>query len=203
MHANEVGDDNTAIGLRTGTSLGYFYQTATIGANTVSNADYKIVIGNGMNTVGGSSSWQTFSDGRFKENVQSNVPGLEFITKLKPVTYRLNVFKMEEFLGVMKDFESIKKPQTKAKYYERLKEVSEKTQTGFIAQEVEATAKSIGYDFDGVHHPSSDVDNYSLSYSTFVVPLVKAVQEQQATLEKQQKLIDELLKRMEQLESKK
>jgi len=47
--------------------------------------------------------------------------------------------------------------------------------TGFIAQDVEKAAQSIGYDFSGV-----DVDEvgiYGLRYSEFVMPLVKTVQE--------------------------
>ncbi len=49
--------------------------------------------------------------------------------------------------------------------------------SGFIAQEVEAAAKKIDYDFSGVHKPQNDKDPYGLSYADFVVPLVKAVQE--------------------------
>jgi hypothetical protein len=56
-------------------------------------------------------------------------------------------------------------------------------QTGFIAQEVEKTANEIGYNFDGVHHPITDKDNYTIGYATFVVPLVKGMQEQQAMIE--------------------
>ena len=56
-------------------------------------------------------------------------------------------------------------------------------QTGFIAQEVEAAARETGYDFDGVNPPKNPSDNYSLSYASFVVPLVKAVQEQQQQIE--------------------
>jgi hypothetical protein len=55
--------------------------------------------------------------------------------------------------------------------------------TGFIAQEVEATARSLGYDFSGIDSPKNAEDFYGLRYSTFVVPLVKAVQEQQAQIE--------------------
>jgi len=36
------------------------------------------------------------------------------------------------------------------------------------------------------------VDKYGLRYSTLVVPLIKAVQEQQALIESQQQQIDEL-----------
>ncbi len=55
--------------------------------------------------------------------------------------------------------------------------------TGFVAQEVEAAAREIHYNFDGVHHPTTEQDHYTLGYASFVVPLVKAVQEQQAQIE--------------------
>ncbi len=55
--------------------------------------------------------------------------------------------------------------------------------TGFLAQEVEAAAKKINYDFSGVDVPKVDGGLYSLRYAEFVVPLVKAVQEQQQMIE--------------------
>ncbi len=64
-------------------------------------------------------------------------------------------------------------------------------QSGFIAQEVETAANSIGYKFSGIVKPQSDADFYSLRYSYFVVPLVKAVQEQQKTIEDLQKQLQE------------
>ena len=45
----------------------------------------------------------------------------------------------------------------------------------FIAQDVEETAKSIGYDFSGVDMDETGI--YGLRYTEFVIPLVKAVQE--------------------------
>jgi len=44
-------------------------------------------------------------------------------------------------------------------------------------QEVEKAAKDIHYDFSGVDKPKNEKDLYGLRYETFVVPLVKAVQE--------------------------
>lgn len=38
------------------------------------------------------------SDGRFKEDVQENVPGLEFIKELRPVTYTVNVDKLQHHI---------------------------------------------------------------------------------------------------------
>ena len=49
--------------------------------------------------------------------------------------------------------------------------------SGFIAQDVEAAAQSIGYEFSGVDAPQNDKSLYGLRYAEFVVPLVKAMQE--------------------------
>jgi hypothetical protein len=49
--------------------------------------------------------------------------------------------------------------------------------SGFIAQEVEAAARSVGYEFSGVDAPKNEKDLYGLRYAEFVVPLTKAVQE--------------------------
>ena len=49
--------------------------------------------------------------------------------------------------------------------------------TGLIAQEVEAAAKSINYDFSGVKPAKHDKDLYAVSYADLVMPLIKAVQE--------------------------
>jgi len=68
-------------------------------------------------------------------------------------------------------------------------------QSGFIAQEVVKAANETGYDFNGVFVPSNENnENYSIAYSQFVVPLVKAVQE----LSKQN---DQLKKEMEELKA--
>ncbi|HXO74206.1 MAG TPA: hypothetical protein VN824_03225, partial [Puia sp.] len=72
------------------------------------------------------------------------------------------------------------------------REASAIRRSGFIAQEVEKAAQSSGYSFSGIVKPNTAQDHYSLSYESFVVPLVKAVQEQQAQIESLQKQIDEL-----------
>ena len=58
---------------------------------------------------------------------------------------------------------------------------------------------TIGYDFSGVDIPK-DNGLMSLRYSEFVIPLVKAVQEQQQLIINQQKTIDDIKKKNEQLE---
>jgi hypothetical protein len=62
----------------------------------------------------------------------------------------------------------------------------------FIAQEVEEAARALGYDFSGVDAPKNDNDFYGLRYGTFVVPLVKAVQELADRVGGQQVQIEEL-----------
>ena len=54
--------------------------------------------------------------------------------------------------------------------------------TGFLAQDVERTAQALHFRFDGVHAPANARDHYGLGYAQFVVPLVKAVQEQQVQI---------------------
>jgi hypothetical protein len=70
-------------------------------------------------------------------------------------------------------------------------DIEKKTMTGFIAQEVEAAALAAGYDFSGVEKAADEVGMYSVRYAEFVVPLVKAVQEQQALIEDLRAQLDE------------
>ncbi|MEK7256347.1 MAG: tail fiber domain-containing protein, partial [Bacteroidota bacterium] len=122
-----------------------------------------------------------------KTQVQENVPGLDFITRLRPVTYHLDIHKQNEmcFLG-KKDL-----GEWDGKY-----DIEQKQFTGFIAQEVEQAAKAVGYDFSGVEKAADEVGMYSVRYSDFVMPLVKAVQEQQIEIE-QLKTENERLKKIE------
>jgi hypothetical protein len=72
--------------------------------------------------------------------------------------------------------------------------------TGFIAQEVEQAANSTGFNFDAIKKPANEKDYYSLSYSQFVVPLVKAVQEQEEIIKKQDQKLSQLEQRITELE---
>lgn len=75
------------------------------------------------------------------------------------------------------------------------------TFSGFLAQEVEQAARSIGYNFSGVDAPKNDKSLYGLRYAEFTVPLVKAVQEQQALIESQKQEIRDLWTRLEAVEA--
>ena len=72
--------------------------------------------------------------------------------------------------------------------------------TGFIAQEVDSAAKAVGYDFSGVDKVTDSDRMLGLRYAEFVVPLVKAVQEQQMVIGEQRAMIMELLTRLNLIE---
>lgn len=137
------------------------HNATALGYTALVNADNKIRIGNTdpANIIEGNVAYSFPSDGRFKRYVQENVPGIEFITKLNPITY---------------------------KYIEDSSE-NPLIKTGFIAQDVERAAKDLKYDFEGIIHPEGQNGHYGLAYSLFVVPLVKAIQEQQAVIEQLKK----------------
>ena len=86
-------------------------------------------------------------------------------------------------------------------YQAALKAKSNITYTGFIAQEVEEAASKSSFDFSGIVAPEDENDHYTLRYAEFVVPLVKAVQEQQEIIEKKEQKIEDLEARLEALMS--
>ncbi|MFT5054393.1 MAG: hypothetical protein ACI97X_001419, partial [Oceanospirillaceae bacterium] len=61
-----------------------------------------------------------------------------------------------------------------------------------------AAATAVGYDFHGVDKPKNETSHYGLRYAEFVVPMVKAMQEQQEMMEAQQKQIDQLIELLKQ-----
>ena len=93
---------------------------------------------------------------------------LVFINKLKPVTYNLNIHREDEMLN------KGKKPSGdwRGKY-----DMEKKLMSGFIAQDVEQAANEMCYNFSGVQKPATEDGVYAITYSEFVVLLVKAVQE--------------------------
>ncbi|MBK9104240.1 MAG: tail fiber domain-containing protein [Saprospiraceae bacterium] len=177
------GNFNTAVGYNSGVATGgsAFSNTLALGNSAAVAASNQIRLGNTVITeIGGYDPWTDLSDGRYKRDVNENVPGLAFIQKLRPVTFHIDVTALSEL-----NKEDYKRNEEGQLVYEApdpltleaRKHKAEMLNTGFIAQEVEAAALSIGYDFYGVNAPSSPDDTYGLRYSVFTVPLVKSVQE--------------------------
>ena len=204
------GGTNTALGANSGPVLTGLSNTTAIGNGATPSASNRITIGtsSNLNLTGGYGNWQNLSDGRFKRNVRTDVPGLDFINKLRPVTYTLDAVELDRFLGLSSRMAELEDPVARQQYLDRVQEVSQQVITGFVAQEVEQSAKAIGYEFDGVHHPVDEHDHYTLGYASFVVPLVKAVQEQQTMITALRHELDaataeraELLRRLDRIEA--
>jgi len=201
MGTNTTGGDNVAIGYQSlgsnttgnlnvaiGNLADYLKTTGdnciAIGssATTGGNSNY-IQLGNtNITSIGGHVGWSARSDKRVKRNIQENVPGLDFVLKLKPISYTFNLEAQDSITGAKADTSAMgRKSRLQAEAVRH---------TGFAAQDVEKVLNTLGYDFDGLVKPQNATDLYSLGYANFTVPLVKAVQEQQVTIQAQQKQID-------------
>lgn len=106
------------------------------------------------------------------------------------------------FPGASKTINKHTTNATQLAYNQEVQKNDQIRYTGFIAQEVEAAAAKVGFDFSGIDKPKNDKDHYALRYAEFVVPLVKAMQEQQAIIAAQNKKIEELTTRLEKIEQK-
>ena len=126
--------------------------------------------------------------------MQENIPGLDFINELKPVSYNYKAFEFDKFLLQNNPAKLASLKQTDYTEAESL------VHMGFIAQDVAKLVKDKGYHLSLVHTPTNTTDNYSIAYGELIMPLVKAVQElafQNASLkvliQKQQQQIDLLI----------
>jgi len=130
------------------------------GGNFLPSANNAFAIGSSSNRVSiiyANTSLNT-SDKTLKNTITTSDLGLDFINKLKPVSYKWN-----QYEGEISDT---------------------KTHYGLIAQDVEEVITSSGKtlnDFGGVD--KSDEGRMGLAYSQFISPLIKAVQELSAEVE--------------------
>ena len=212
-------DYNTAVGYNTGGS--YYFDNSTfmgdyaypegnafvnclaMGADARVNASNKYVFGKwSVTSIGGYANWTTFSDGRFKRNVQENVPGLDFINRLEPVMYNLDTHALEDHFN-RNGAGRASNVNAEITLTESETGYDNVVYTGFIAQDVVEAARLAGYDFSGVDKPSGENDFFRLRYEEFVVPLVKAIQELNQRKEANIRAIHELEQRIDNLEKKK
>ncbi len=212
MEYNTTGSSNTGIGAFAGVSTGGLSNATAVGFGATVNASNKVRIGNSSVTViEGQVPFTTPSDGRFKFRVQEDVKGLDFILKLRPVTYQFDVQRFDEVTSPQQPASSLQPavlrqpgspaPDQSVAIRAAYREATAIRRSGFIAQEVEKAALSSNYSFSGIIRPNTAQDHYSLSYESFVVPLVKAVQEQQAQIEVQQKRMEDQRSQIEILQS--
>jgi len=199
-----VGDSNTFVGSYADANAINYHNCAAFGYGASATAPDKMFFGN-ISVKGcynATGIWGSYSDGRFKINVKEDVKGLEFINKLRPVTYNMDTKALDGFINSGRaktqvvahtqtqtfsdstgshttttiTYDTIPgyTPNNDANYYAPSTAI---IHSGFIAQEVEQAAMDCGYKSTIVSKPSNSTDPYALNYAEFVVPLVKAVQE--------------------------
>ena len=191
LGANTIGSYNTAIGQWAGaqkarsnnnTFVGYgadvnannLSDMTAIGNGAIASATYNFVCGDvNVNGVFNTNGFFAISDGRFKINITENVKGLEFINKLRPVTYNLDTKSLDDFI-IQNMPDSFKTMHQAGMDFAT---ATARVHSGFIAQEVEQAAHQVGFTSSIVTHPVNSNDAYALRYEEIVVPLVKAVQE--------------------------
>ncbi|HLP62911.1 tail fiber domain-containing protein [Flavobacterium sp.] len=189
---NTTGSNNTGVGRLADVATSGLSNATAVGFNATVSVSDKVRLGSTTVTVvEGQVPYTNPSDARFKFNVQENVPGLDFIKKLKPVTYNFDTKKFDEHLNKNRNREEVAT--------EDFSRSTAIVRTGFLAQDVEKICNDLGYNFDGLHIPdaANPTDNYGIAYSQFIMPIVKAVQEQQVIIETQKTELEQLKSELE------
>lgn len=192
-----TGVKNTFVGGNAGASLVGNNTSTAVGYNALNNGDlsgYSNITGLGQNSsvsdsnqvqLGNSSATpyafqalQVRSDRRDKTNINKTKLGLEFIKKLKPVEYQLDIREEYEENGIDKNGSLAR----------------QRHHQGFIAQDVKDISDEMGIDFAGIQHHevNGGKDVYSLGYEEFIAPITNAIQEQQKMIESMKAEITDL-----------
>ena len=162
LQNNTTGNYNTAIGYSSYCSGNGFSNSTALGYNSEVDSSNEVRLGNtSVTSIGGQVGWTTYSDVRVKNNVQENVRGLALIKALRPVTYHYDVSKEETLMG-----------HTHSENIAGKYNIEKMAFSGFIAQEVDATANQLGYDFSGVDKTGKI---WGIRYADFVPALVERV----------------------------
>lgn len=160
--ANTTGDHNTYIGHQTGANSNNYTNSTALGNGANITASNQIVLGDTAITEirAQVTSITAISDKRKKKDIEDSELGLFFIDSLRPVQYRYN------------------NGDNTLRY-------------GFIAQETEnvlpdnlkpLVAKESGLAL--VNHDQDKDQTYHMTYGELISPIVKAIQELSAKLEK-------------------
>ena len=199
--------DMSLCGYNTGTTINYYWNMKHASSEfIVANANKNIAVINNGNfiladgvTPSTQTAWTTRSDARHKTDIVDSGLGLDFISKLRPVSYRLKRGTIEsKVIGQEPDVIDLV-PDENGEMIEKVtkgKVLTEEVVTegvrphyGFIAQEVEEALA--GQDFAGFIREKNEEGTLALRYEEFIAPMVKAMQEQQALITEQSVTIRE------------
>jgi trimeric autotransporter adhesin len=211
MVNNLTGANNTALGAfsaengnhSNSTFLGYRVNILTgrnniiaIGANITDGqitGDGQMALGNtGISQIlAVPSGFTSYSDARFKTNVANDVKGLDFITRLNPVSYNIDPAQLHLIWGT---------PEAELLEIDHTVH-NNRRYIGLLAQDVELAASAAGYSFPGLEVPADSLQAYRLRYTDLVMPLIQSIKEQQAQIESQEATIRSLQDKLLQLET--
>jgi hypothetical protein len=91
LYTNTIGSNNTAIGVGADVAFPALANATAIGYNAIVSASNKVRIGNpNVTVIEGKVGWSYPSDRRIKHDIADSDLGLDFINKLRPVSYKLN-----------------------------------------------------------------------------------------------------------------
>ena len=169
-----TGDYNTFVGWRGKATGNADLQKANVlGADVTASGNETFTFGYGSNDsaiANGGTTITAPSDERYKEDITDSTAGLSFIKDLRPVTFR---WKKEKDI-----------PSTQNAYVEgsETRVMNDRTNHGFIAQEVKAVIDSHSEIKDGFDMWTEDtVDGRQRLGPAALIPiLVKAIQELEA-----------------------
>jgi len=156
-----------------------YSRSTCIGYKSEISGDDEIVLGT-PGTTTKHYGIATASDKRDKTEIRETVYGLDFINKLKPVDYKYNY--RSDYITYEKDISGnfIKEEKENDESLKR-----KRFHHGFIAQDIQEIINNSGVDFGGFKDVkiNGGEDLLMLSYSEFISPMVKAIQELSLKLE--------------------
>nr|DAR75294.1 MAG TPA: Endo N acetylneuraminidase [Caudoviricetes sp.] len=164
-----------------------------IGFNSRLNGDNEIQIGGNGQTLYAPTTVNIRSDGRDKTDIKPMQNGLEFVTKLKPVTGyydRRDSYTDELFKDLPADEREAKIREWWANPEKDGSHKEERLRHWFIAQDVAALESEYGQ----LPMVNLKNDTYTLEYESFIPVMVKAIQELSAQVEDLKSELKELKK---------
>ena len=188
--SNVSGSYKTIVGSNADTNGNTDGHEIIIGYNVDGGGQNKVRLGSGSNYIendyANNANWAHSSDERLKTNIETDNLGLAFINELRTVTYNWKASdKLDTSLpGYM---------SSDTKDFDKLCKDTSVTMNGLIAQEVKTALDKVGADDSKYAVWSTDSKGIQrISESSFVMPLIKAVQELSATVTTLQQEINTL-----------
>ena len=130
---SKADNNNTFLGFGANNTSGIALSNSTaLGAQSSITASNQVRIGNYSIASIGGSEFTNLSDGRYKLNVQDAVKGIDFVMKLRPVTYQLDIAAVNRKLNPAGKQDVV---------YKSGIDENSKTIFGFAAQDVERAAR--------------------------------------------------------------